>query len=239
MKKLFFFIIGFTVSMLLFAWENNDWLTEYNWAVEDGRDLVTPGAEHIYFHRDQIPNVEFHKFEIPSNSALFQARLRTERFYFLFQTKANENRYNIIGRTFETAPFDIIFRENFSRISITRGNAPWGSRDRVGQQTDPNHPLVGIWGRLPALTEYRLVNPVDVIYYFEIDRAIPVWAVREGTYLIRQTGNNTFETVTSFPDGHLRLEILNETTILMTPLFSLPNESGLTAPLALRRRLRL
>ena len=70
----------------------------------------------------------------------------------------------------------------------------------------------------------------------EIYRDIPFWAVRSGTYILIQTDNNIFETVSSFDDGKLRLEVKDERTILLKPMFNLPEgESGLTELLVMHK----
>ena len=120
-------------------------------------------------------------------------------------------------------------------MSITRGLRPlaWGVRN--GGQNNTDHPLVGIWGRLPFLTEIRLVEPENYIFYLEIQKEIPGFAVRYGTYLFKQVGDKVFETDSCFPDGHMRLEIKNQELLVLTPLFKLPDEKGLVEPLFMRR----
>jgi hypothetical protein len=237
MKKTIFVILLTAVSMSLLAWENHNWLTEYDWSLEDGRDIDDPRADHIYWHSHDRPYVKFHIFNMPSNSVFYQVRLRNEMFYFLYQTE-EKDKFFPLGTSFGTEAFDIEFRNNFSSMSRYRNGTPWGSSARVGQQENHQYPLVGIWGSLPSLNEYRLIEPSNCIYYLEIDKEIPGWAVREGTYLLRQTGDKVFETISSFPDGHLRLEIRSQQLILLTPLFTLQDEKGMIAPLAMRRRPR-
>jgi len=70
----------------------------------------------------------------------------------------------------------------------------------------------------------------------EIKDQFPTWAIREGTYLLKQIDEKTFETVSSFPDGCLRLTVENEKRIILTPLFKLPkDERGRLDPLIIRR----
>jgi hypothetical protein len=119
---------------------------------------------------------------------------------------------------------------------LRKNGIHYGRQNRVGEQSDPAFPLVGTWGMLPNLTEYRMLAPTDCIYYMEINKEIPHWAIRRGTYLLKQTGENTFETVSSFYDGRLQLEIMNDREILLTPLFTLPeDEEGIVAPLIITR----
>jgi hypothetical protein len=213
--------------------ENYDWFTEYVWFLEDGRWLVDPSfssADRIDWIGPKTPLVVFQKFIIPSNSILYQVRLRNELFYFTYQTEEKDKLFTI-GSAHGTGVFDLEFGENFSYISMKKNGVPYGRQNRVGQQTDLEHPLVGIWGILPNLQEYRLIYPSDCIYFMEIDREIPGWAVREGTYLLKQTGDRIFESISSFPDGRIRIEIKNSQLLLLTPLFSLPDEDGIVAPL--------
>ncbi|WP_461248723.1 hypothetical protein, partial [Treponema sp. R6D11] len=88
------------------------------------------------------------------------------------------------------------------------------------------------------LNEYRIVDSKDCFIYMEIEKQFLPWAIREGTYLLKQIDEKTFETVSSFPDGRLRLTVENERRIILTPLFTLPkDERGRLDPLIIRRRL--
>ena len=224
MKKTFLFIMLFAVSMSLWTLENHDWLTEFDWFLSDGRRLVDPSADQIDWIGPKAPLVFFHKFYIPSNSILYQARLRKELFYFRYQTEEKDKLFPI-GSANGTFVYYMVFKNNYSYLN---------GQERVGQQTHPDYPLVGIWGSLPFLKEYRLVDyPTDCLYYMEIEGEIPGWAVRSGTYLLRQTGDKVFESISSFPDGRIRVEIRDEEPLLLTPLFTLPDENGLVAPLGI------
>jgi len=235
MKKITLLIIFILAYLYIYAEENYDWLLEHRWWLEDGRELIDPLADFVYWNTP--PNVIFGNLEELSRSTLYQVRLRRERFYFLYQTDEESNRFFIIGSTYGIEPFDVEFRNNFSYMLLHRGRMIWGGYNRSGQQENNRYPLVGIWGRLPALNEYRLIDPTGCKYFMEIDKEIPGWAVRSGAYLLRQIGDNVFETVSSFPDGQLRLEIRNDGRILLLPLFSLPDdERGRIAPLVIRRR---
>jgi len=217
------------------ASENYDWLTEYGWTLDDGRQLVDSSVEHIDWIGFKTPLVFFEKFYIPLDSVLYQVQLRRDLFYFLYQTEDKDKLYPI-GSVFGTEVFDLEFGDNYSYISLHRNGIPYGRHYRVGQQLDPNYLLVGIWGKLPSLIEYRLVNPENCVFYMGIDRDIPGYAVRQGTYLFYQTGDDTFETISSFPDGHMRLEIIDERRLILTPLYALPeDEEGWVAPLIVDR----
>jgi hypothetical protein len=215
--------------------ENYNWLTEYGWYLQDGRHLVDPSIDQIDWIGEKAPLVSFEKFYMPANGVLYQVRLRKELFYFLYQTE-EKNKLFPIGSTFGTEVFDLEFGDDFSSMALIRNGTHYGRRDRVGQQIDSDYPLVGIWGKLPALNEYRLANTVDCVYYMEIDKEIPGWAVREGTYLFKKTEDNIFETISSFSDGYIRLEIKDEKLLLLTPLFTLSeDEEGWIAPLTVHR----
>jgi hypothetical protein len=213
----------------------SDWLTETDWALEDGRYLVDPSIEQIDWIGDKTPIVRFQKLILPQESILYHVRLRYELFYFLYQKEEKEKLFPV-GTTFGIEINDLKYSDDYSTMTFIRNGAPSGLRQRASEEINMEYPLVGIWGNLPALTEYRLIDPENSEYYFDIDKNIPEWAVREGTYLLKQTGDKVFETVTSFDDGHLKLEILNDKLILLTPLFTLPDgEKGFVAPLAIRR----
>jgi len=241
MKKTFLLILMAGFSLSLWALENHDWITEYTWYLEDGRDFVDPSEDHIFWNENQTPQVRFYKIELPRNAVLYQVRLRKELFHFLYHT---EDKYKLIplGSAFGTEIFEVEFGENYSSIVLYREylyeghyvRVPYGIQPRINRQENSEYPLVGIWGNLPFQSEYRLINSDECLYYMEIDRRIPGWAVREGTYLLRQTGDMVFETVSSFPDGHLRLELLTDRIrkrILILPLFNVPAEEGRVAPL--------
>jgi len=236
MKNNIFCILLLTVSLPLIAEENYDWLTTgRSWWVEDGRELVDPKADFIYWNKP--PNVKFEKLEIPPGSIVYQGQLRNELFYFVYETEEEPNKLYSIGSVYGTRPWQVEFKDDYSFITEYRGTTFWGSHHRVGKQENQRHPLVGIWGSLPALTEYRLSDSTDCLYYFEIDNIIPGWAVRKGTYLLKEIKENVFETISSFPEGKLRLEIRNEKQILVLPLFTAAkDERRRVAPLRIRRQ---
>jgi len=233
MKKTFLFFLTAVFSMSLWAWENHDWITEHTWYLEDGRDFLDPTADHIYWVGNQIPQVRFYKIELPQNAVLYQIRLRKELFYFLYHTE-DRNRLIPLGSALVTRAYDVEYGENNLSIALKREGFTYGRYLRIGRQGNAEYPLVGIWGNLPAQHEYRLVATDECVYYMEIGKRIPGWAVREGTYLLKQTGDRVFETVSSFSDGQLRLELRTERNInriLLTPLFNVPAEEGRLAPL--------
>jgi len=209
------------------AEDSYDWLFEHDWHLKD------PISDSI---RWSPPNVIFRKFEIPPNTTLYQVRLRKELFYFLYQTEREKEKLYPIGSAFGTLPFDIEFRDNFSFMIRNRNGMFFNSGQRVGKQENPRYPLVGIWGSLPSLNEYRLVDPAGCVFYMEISKQIPGMALREGTYLLRKTGVNSFETISSFPDGCLKIEIRSDDRLYLSPLFTLPeDERGHVISLNIRR----
>ena len=233
MKKLIMFILLTAVTMNLRAWENNDWLTEYDWYIE----MEGNGPHgYIYWHPGTTPYGEFGKFEIQAKSIVYRNRLRNESFKYFYQTE--DEKIFFIGHEKDDngneIEFSVVQRNNYSYMSIASGWRLYIGGNRNGGQYEENHPLVGIWGELPSLSEIRLVKPDNYVYYLTIDK-IPVFAVRYGTYLFKQINDNVFETDSCFPDGYMRLEIKNRETLLLTPLFELPKEDGLVEPLVMRR----
>ena len=194
---------------------------------------------YIYWHSYNTPFGEFYKFSIPQESTVYRNRLRNEHFSYFYQTEAENNKAFSLEANQNSEDkhpeYNVNQRGNYSYMSITRGRIPlvWG--DRNGGQYSAGHPLVGIWGELPFLSEIRLVEPADYVFYLEIQKEIPGFAVRYGTYLFKQVGDKVFETDSSFPDGHMRLEIKNRELLVLTPLFKLPDEKGLVEPLFMRR----
>jgi hypothetical protein len=223
MKKLIYCALFFITSLSLFAEENYDWLINNNWWLETRLfDINTP------------PRVIFRKLEVLPESVMYQERLRSERFSLGYQTDKPDKLFILEGTFFEGV-YDVVFGNNFTSLTLVEGSTNYGLQNRVGKQENLNYPLVGIWGKLPYLTEYRIVDPKDCFIYMEIEEQFPRWAIREGTYLLKQINENTFETVSSFPDGLLRLTVENERRIILTPLFRLPDgERGRLDPLIIR-----
>jgi hypothetical protein len=168
---------------------------------------------------------------------MYQERLRRERFTLVYHQMDKIDKLFKLEDTLSNNVYDLEFSNNYNFLSMKWGNIPYPTRQqRVGNQENKNYPLVGIWGSLPHLTEYRIVDPKGCFLYMEIKEQYPFWAIREGTYLLKQIDEKTFETVSSFPDGRLRLEIKDEKTISLVPLFTLPNdEQGRVDPLTIRR----
>ncbi|MCL2444159.1 MAG: hypothetical protein FWD13_11955, partial [Treponema sp.] len=184
------------------------------------------------------PRVIFHKLEIPAGCVLYQERLRNEWFALMYQTEERNKLYGLENNAsyFRTGSYDIEFSNNYTNLTWRKDGYSYGRQERIGEQANHEYPLVGTWGSLPFLTEYRLIDPADCLYYMEIDKEIPDWAVRSGTYLLKQTGENVLETISSFPDGWLKLEIIDERQILLRPLFTLPDdEEGIVGLLAMHR----
>jgi hypothetical protein len=236
MKNVVFLILLLSGSLSLLAWENQDWLTEYYWSIEmsDGVYIDWPG-------HGPVPHGEFRKLSIPVGSTIYRSRLRNEYFNYLYQTEKNKIFFLEIAKDSngKDLEFDIRLRENYSYISISRGYLLYIVGERNGRQYNADYPLVGIWGALPALHEIRLVESANYVFYLEIPKEMPGFAVRNGTYLFKQVGDNVFETDSCFPDGHMRLEIRNRDWLVLTPLFTLPDERGLVQPLYLRQWGRL
>jgi len=224
MKKLIIFTLFFTVSLSLFAQEKYDWLIKNNWFLETE-----------LFDRNEPYPVIFRKLEVLSSITMYQRRLRKERFSLEYQTD-QPNKLFILKNTLSEGVFDVEFNDKYTSLRLVKDKIGYGTQDRVGKQENQNYPLVGIWGELPRLSEYRIVDPKDCFIYMEIENQFPTWAIREGTYLLKQINEKTFETVSSFPDGRLRLTIENEKRIVLTPLFTLPkDERGRLDPLIIRR----
>lgn len=213
MKKIIFCIMIMLISTALFADENYDWLMDHTWVFESG--YYDPGNRLI-----------IKKLELPKESIVYQERLRNERFTLSYQEKGTDKLYTL-DNDFSNDKYHIEFRDNFSRLIFREDGKFIVSITRSSEQINKEYPLIGIWGKLPYLTEYRMVDPKDCLYYMEITspftgRGLPGDATRMGTYLLKQTGKNKFETVTAFPDGHFKLEIINEKQLILTPLFKLP-----------------
>jgi len=224
MKKFIYLAFFFMVSLSLFAQEKYDWLIKHNWFLET--DL---------FDLNEHYRVIFRKLEVLPGSTMYQERLRKEGFYLSYQTD-QPNKLFIVEDTLSKGVYDLEFNENYTSLELVKGKVGYGQQKRVGKQENKNYPLVGIWGELPYLNEYRIVDHKDCFIYMEIKRQFPLWAIREGTYLLKQINENTFETVSSFPDGRLRLTVENEKRIILTPLFTLPkDERGRLNPLIIRR----
>jgi len=222
-------------SFSLMVSDDYDLFTDYYWIMADGRYIEDQQVIPIDWVGPGTPRAIFRRLDLPEGSILYQERLRNTMFTIMYIKEGKDVIYQI-ENSFSNNKYDFEFRNNFSTLITLSGGYFFGNQNRVGEQPNKDYPLVGIWGELPHLTEYRIVNPTDCMYYLEIYREIPYFAVREGTYLLKQIDDSTFETVTSFPDGHLRLEIIDERTIILRPLFTLPDEEeGLLGILLLHR----
>jgi len=241
-----------------------DWLTEYHWHIADGRDFA--GISPYAIDRNESFLARFRRLELPPGSVLLEERRRLRfvmfdeiRFMLLYQMREDINTLHIVENSyFSNGVYSLEWSNNFNRVSRNLNGRPDGLTNRVGGQVNRSFPIVGEWWRN---REYRIVNPRGIIYYVEIER-FPGWAIRPGIYPLKQVGDNVFETVSSFPDGRLRLEILREayffrdgrfvllpiierhieenTMILVTPLFSGEEEEELMYPLVLwRSRFRI
>jgi hypothetical protein len=223
MKKIIYFTLFFMVSLSLFAQEKYDWFIKDNWILDS--DYIMPLNYYVIFR----------KLEVVPGSVMYQERLRKQRFTLEYQTDKLDKLF-IVEDTIFKGVYDVQFGNNYTSLSLIKGGTNYGLQNRVGVQENKNYPLVGIWGRLPYLTEYRIVDPKDCFIYMEIKEQYPLWAIREGTYLLKQIDEKTFETVSSFPDGRLRLTVENEDLITLTPLFKLPDdEQGKVEPLLILR----
>jgi len=223
MKKTIYLTLFFMVSLSLFAEEKYDWLIKHNWFLDSEYDII------------ELYEVIFRKLEVLPGSTIYHSRLRKERFTLVYQTD-KLNKLFILEDTLSKGVFDLKFDKNYTSLELVKNKVRYGQQDRVGKQENKNYPLVGIWGELPYLTEYRIVDPKNCFIYMEIEKQYPFWAIREGTYLLKQINENTFETVSSFPDGRLRLTVGNEKTMILTPLFTLPkDEKGRLDPLTIYR----
>jgi hypothetical protein len=237
MKRFVVVILTFAVSMSLWAWENQDWLTEYEWAMQ--MDYNSPV---IYdWNGPQIPVVMIGKFEAPPGSAIYRRRIRKEIFDYFYQT--GKKHIFLLGRDKDNDgrddELDFGERGNYSYMYIEdKKGLLLDSGDRIGGQYQAESPLAGVWGRPNNPSEFRFVEPANYVYYLEISKNIPGFAVRTGTYLFKQVGDKVFETDSSFPDGHIRLEIINRDRLRFTPLFTLPDEQGLVEPLLIGRGAR-
>ena len=223
---------------------NFDWLTEYYWLIEDGIVIAGISTEAVP-DRNENFEARFRRMELPPGSVLLEERRRLRfvmfdeiRFMLLYQMREDINTLHILENAlFSNGVYTLNFRNNFNRVSIDLNGrlAGGGVANRVGEQVNRSLPIVGEWRD----REYRIVNPRGIIYYVEIER-FTGWAIRPGIYPLKQVGENVFETVSSFPDGRLRLEILRENRmILVTPLFSGEEEEELMTPLVLSRWSRI
>jgi hypothetical protein len=136
-------------------------------------------------------------------------------------------------------PLTVMTNDDYS-VFWLNGKVPFlaGGR-RQGTEYDEEHPFVGTWvyagGEFQE--EVRLVEPADYPYYLELPE-IPMFAIRQGKYLLKQTGPNTFESDSAFSDGFIRITVRGADFLVLTPLFSLPEENGFVEPLFMRRARR-
>jgi len=223
-----------TVSDLI----ENNYLTDYSWGIYDGRSREDQTISTYDWVGRMTPQVFFRSFEIPAESVLYQRQLRKEYFHLYYQIEGDDYIYQLENTLSNNTVYSVemMFDDHFNILRFSRDGYIHSRQRRVGEQSDLNYPLVGIWGQLPNLTEYRIVDSKDCFYYLEIDREIPFWAVRKGCYLLKQTGDNYFETVSPIPEGRLILEVKGNDEIWLRPVFTLSdNEEGLVDLLVMWR----
>jgi hypothetical protein len=211
------------------AFKNQDWLTEYDWYV-----TMDDEGPFIYWHKS--PHGIIGKSNIPAGSTIYRRLLRKEYFSYLYQSEKEYIYMLGYGResTGNDSVFDLTLRDNNTVMFISNDRGYIFGGNRLGGEKVESHPLAGIWGKPENSSEIRLVEPANYIYYLQIDE-IPGFAIRANNYLFKQLSDTLFETDSSFSDGHMRLEIKDEETLVLTPLFTLPNERGLVEPLILHR----
>jgi len=226
MKKFIIYFLLISVSVSLWAQENYDWLIDQNWIFESG-----------YWEPD-YNRLIIRKLDISAGSILYQERFARERFYTVYQTDEINKLYSLKDK-YTDKIYDIEFRNDSNNLYIKHDGKFYSNNKRNGKQANLKFPLIGIWGERPYETEYRMVDHANCLYYIEITepqigRGLPGNKIRMGTYLIKQVKKNVFETVSSFSDGLLRLEIINNNKILLTPLFNLPSdENGRIGPMSI------
>jgi hypothetical protein len=240
MRRALLFVLSFVFSLVFFnsckdrAWENQDWITGCRWTVT--MDLNSP--RYAEWKANEIPFAIFKPVLLPSENTIYCCRLLNERFRHYYRTDLGGffelgNEKDEDGNTNELM---LIRRDNFKFIKLVNKRTDearqWGRRS--GGECLDEYPLVGIWGLAPHLFEFRLVKPANYIYFMEIDKEIPGFAIRAGTYLFKQVGDTVFESEATFSDSHIRLEIRDEKTLVLKPLFKLPAYEGLLEPLVLQ-----
>jgi hypothetical protein len=230
MRKFAAVLLCALFSVSVWSWENQDWILDYDWYLE-----MDDVGEYIYWHK--TPKGEFRKPALPPGSPVYRRRIRKEYFSYFYQTEP-EHIYllgydrNQDGKDDELT---VSSRDNFSVMFIKNDDRSFlEGGDRLGGPRLEDHPLVGIWDEPDNPSELRLVEEGPYVYFLEITK-IPSFAIRAGTYLFKQIGDRVFETDSSFPDGRMRLEIRRGDLLVLTPLFTLPDEKGLVEPLFMRR----
>ena len=238
MKKRFNF---FTAAFLLLAFihapiihaGDYDWLTNYDWYLE-----MSDGKKFIYWHKS--PWAVFKINDIPKDSAIYRRVFRTKFFTYLYPV--GKDRIVAVGYNQYTKGEDemlfLAASPDFSEMFIInpRGLFLGGGKRMTGTNYDPEHPYLGMWMTGDKLNEeVCMVDPGDYQYYFEIKDDIPGFAIYPGGYLLKPVGKDIFESDSTFPEGHIRLEIKSPELIVLTPLYKLPKKDGRTEPLPLRR----
>jgi hypothetical protein len=231
MKRFVLVVFCFICVFSLHSWalENQDWIIRDDWYVV--MDYRSPN--HYDWHDYKTPLVTIRKIMLPAGSTLYRERLRKDNFSYYYQMEkahvfflGHDNDQD--GKDDE---LEVHQRENYSYMFlVNKQGSPYVGGKKVGEQHIEEHPLVGIWGELPSLSELRLVEPANYVYYLEIDREIPSFAVRQDAYLLKQVGDKVFESDSSFSDGHIRLEIKGKQQLVFTPLFDLQDEKGFVEP---------
>jgi hypothetical protein len=226
--------------MSIWAFENQEWIVEYDWLLEDGRDYNNPEAERVFWLPPPLGLIN--KVDIPEGSVIYQECLGNEMYYIYYKPE-NCNNLIVLGKMAEFGDFTFNFKNNFNSVEMIRNHSSgikqsFGHYKRNGKQPDKEHTLAGSWGSLPSLIEFKIIKPKEFSFYLVMDKMIPGWAIRNGTYLFIQTGDKVFESESSFTDGKLRIEIIDDNRLLLTPLYTFPGERKITGPILMRRAVK-
>jgi hypothetical protein len=229
MKRLVLVCVIGIISLPLAALENQNWLTGYSWYL--GREDLNP-----VMYQDIMPHANFGTFAKPNDGfVVYHCRWRKDLFGYFYQRTADREHVFCLNADIDhdgkDDELEVHQRENYSYMFlVNKQGSPYAGGKRADGQRIEGHPLIGIWGDMPDVAELRLVEPAEYSIYVDID-PIPFFAIRSGEYLFKQIADNVFETDSSFPDGHMRLEIRSDHLIVLIPLFTLPGENGMVQPM--------
>lgn len=211
--------------------QDYNWLTETDWALE-----MTDEGDYIYWN--QQPYGCFRKNMIPKENAIYRRWLPTKYFNY-FYPFGNDNMVRVgfdHDKDGKDDVLDIYSRDNRTVFFIEDSETGFllGGGIRDGEIIDERHPFAGIWTNGKNFSsEVRLVAPAKYQLFLEITK-VPGFGIREGWYLLKQISRTLFESDSTWPDGHIRIEVLSKTELLLTPLFKLPKEEGRVEPLKMR-----
>ena len=225
MKKIKMLLFG--IFTLLFAVNINadDIKGKYKFLTEN---LWAPYSE-IDWNDSKDINFEYYRYD-NSLTIYKKKRIYEEEdiwdYWFTYIVKLNEEDYVWYGYDYpedgEYNLMNLVFEKNHKRFYLKdkADNDFLFGGWRASDKYDEKHPLLGKWttfhGKISE--DIGLVDPDKYIFMLDIPD-LSGYSFVKGDYLLKYTGDNTFESDATFPEGHIQIKIREDGDIVIIPLF--------------------